>query len=78
MFDLPYRGVTQINWSLLINPYSGKDPQFRFFYVVKGGAELSLEPEGSRWPSTQNNLHAKVAIMGWPAFGPYKVYGNSL
>ena len=39
MFALPYRWVTQIAFISANNPYSGKGPQFRFFYVVKGGEE---------------------------------------
>ena len=61
MFALPYRWVTQIKFISDNNTYSEKDPQFRFFYAVKGEAEVSLEPAGSRMPSAQNNLHIKMA-----------------
>ena len=47
MFALPYRWVTQIKFISANNSDSEKDPQFKFFFVVKGGAEVSLESAGS-------------------------------
>ena len=43
------------------NIHSRKDPQFRFFCVLKGGTKVSLESAESQVPSTQNNLHVNVA-----------------
>ena len=64
MVVLPYRWATQIKFISANNPYSGKELWFRFFYVVKGGTNVSLGPPGSRLPLAQNNLHAKVAHLG--------------
>ena len=64
MFVLSYRWVTQIKFLSVNHPYSGKDLQFRFFYVVKGGYRVSLEATGSPVPSAQKNLHASVAYSG--------------
>ena len=33
------------------NSHSGRDPHLRFFRIVKGGTEVSLEPAGSPLPS---------------------------
>lgn len=46
MFALLYRWVTQIKLISDINSYSWQNPQFRFFKVVKGGEEVSLELQG--------------------------------
>lgn len=64
MFALPFRGVTQIKFISVTNPYSGKHPQSRFFCVIKGGAEVFCEPTGSQVPLAQNNPYAKVAHLG--------------
>ena len=64
MFALPYRWVTQIRFVSVTNPDSGKDPQFRFLCVVKGGTEVTHESIASQAPSAQSNPHAKVAHLG--------------
>ena len=56
-----YTNGSQIKIISVNSPYFGKDPQFRFFYVVKGGTKLSLKPKGSHVPSAQNNPHDKEA-----------------
>lgn len=70
MFALPYSGVTQIKFVSANDPYSGEDPQFSFFYIVKGRAKVSLEPTRSQSPSAQNNLHDKVAQLGVACLQP--------
>ena len=49
---------------LASNLSSRKDPQFRFFDGVKGGADVPSEPAGSQLPSAESNLHAKAATSG--------------
>lgn len=58
MFAPPYRWVTQVKFFSINNPFSGKDPQCRFFYVAKGGTEISLEPARSQVPLAQTNPYA--------------------
>ena len=71
MFALPYRWVTQIAFISANNPYSGKGPQFRFFYVVKGGEEkkkggedVSLRSARSWLPSAQDHPPVRVVHLG--------------
>ena len=40
--------------------FFGKNSQFKFCKLVKGGAVVSLEPTESPLPLVQNNLYAKV------------------
>ena len=47
MFALDYRWVTQIKFISANDPDSGKDLQFRFFYVINGEAKVFLEHAGS-------------------------------
>ena len=61
LFALPYRWVTQIKYIFANNSDSGKDPQFKFSLVVKGGAEVSLDPQGLHCLLAQNNPLVKVA-----------------
>lgn len=65
-FDLPYRWVILIKFVFGTNLYFGKTLQFRFSYIVKGGAKVSLEPK--QFYSVQNNLYAKVAHLGMVAY----------
>ena len=62
--DIPplYRWVSQIKFISVNDTYSGKDSQFRFFSVGKGGAKISLEAAGSQVPLGQNNPHVKVSL----------------
>lgn len=68
MFALLDRGVVQIKFISADNPYSGKDPQFRYFNIVKGGKKflhclqprIIFMPKYPSWP-------------GKPAFDPYPV-----
>lgn len=57
-----YRWGAQITFISANSPYSGKDPQFRFFNRVHGGTKVSLEAEGSQVPSAQNSPHAKLVL----------------
>ena len=63
MSVLPYRWPTHIKLMSDGNFHSGKEPQSRFFCMVKGGAEVSFEPAGSQWPSAHNHLHVKMTIF---------------
>lgn len=47
MCALPDRCVTQIKLISGHNPYSGKDPQCRFFCAVKGGANRPGGPSST-------------------------------
>ena len=48
MFALLYRWVTPVKFISVSNSYSEYlHPQLKFLCVVKGGAEVSLEPAGS-------------------------------
>ena len=44
--------------------FSGKNPQFKFSKVVKGGAVVSFELSGSWLLSAQNNYLANMAHLG--------------
>ena len=64
IFALPYRWVTQIKFISGNKFHSGKDSQFKFFQVAKGGAKISLELPGSPLPLAHKNAYAKVAHFG--------------
>ena len=49
MFALPSRWVAQIKRMSANNPYFGKDAQFTFLYVVKGGAKVLASPQGLKF-----------------------------
>ena len=51
--------------------FSGKNPQFKFSKVVKGGAVVSFEPVGSRLPLAQRSPHAKMERLGQVCSEPY-------
>ena len=61
MFALPYRWVTQIEYIFADNSDSGEDTQFKFSLVVKGGAEVSLDPQVLHCLLAQNNPRVKAA-----------------
>ena len=56
------------------NPNSGKDPQFRFFHVIKGETKVSLETAGSPLPSAQNTPQTEVAYFGATCPKPLHVH----
>ena len=62
--------VTQIKFISANNPSSGKDLQFRFFYVVKGRAKVSLEPPGSLLPSAACSHPFQCSVLQREALGP--------
>ena len=39
--------------------------------MVKGEAEVSLEPVGSQLSSAESNLHVRVTHLGAACLGPY-------
>lgn len=46
------------------NSFLGKNPQFKLFWVVTGGAVVSLESTGSQLPLARGNPHTKVTHLG--------------
>lgn len=59
-FALPHRLVTQMRFIFINNSYFGERP-YRFFYVVKGGIKVSLEPTVL---SAQESPNAKGTPFG--------------
>ena len=55
-----YTVTRDLPWRIGEKNFSGKNSQFKFCKLVKGGAVVSLEPTGSPLPLVQNNLYAKV------------------
>lgn len=48
-------------------------PPIHFLPVVRAGADVPLEPAGSRLPVAQNNLHTSEVHLGVLVLNPYSV-----
>lgn len=76
VFALPYRWATQISFICGKNSYFGKDPQFKFFRIVKGGAKVPLECTEFLLLLAQNNPLGEVALLG--KLVPNPLVGNGV
>lgn len=69
-------GLLRLNLSVVIT-LIWQRPQFRYFYVFKGGVKVSLKSVGSHWTSRpESSNKPKWHIWGQVALGPLRTFGK--
>ena len=76
IFTLTYRCVIQMKFICGSNSYSAEDLQFGFFQVVKGGAQVSLEPPDFYCLDLKIVHMPKWHILGRLFLNPFMIYNK--